>query len=374
VSKEDFEISKLNLEVESLKSKLTQAQQEKRKLELEVELLVSQVGSFGTFARVAWPIVSVILSTAIALMALTFTLRQNRTDAEQKEKEFFNKEKEIFNVALQQATDESKGNDVRISGIWTLNDPYFDWNNKFFQTTAHVLIAALVTGADEEDIKIAQSKQAVRLAAAQVLGGTDPCVPSHADHLSSVEAISRFLFGTLENKPTPGLLSTAESYLTVRRGQSKNTTVIDLKLSAIKLVVQRYRGCFTKTDLSGYDLRNIDFSSANLTEAVLVSADLQDANLRGGHLQGTDLSAANLEGAHIAEILDWNQSVLKNANIKNLHDAPSGFREWALNHHAVEMESSAWQSWKSKDFVDPHEWDKWRASGFALRSDGVPVQ
>ena len=125
MSKEELELSKLQFEVESLQEQLGQAQQEKKKLGLEVELLRSQVGGFGTFARVAWPIVSVILSTAIALMALTFTLRQNKVEEIQKERERTQKEKEIFSVAVQQATDETKGNDVRISGMWTLNDRLF---------------------------------------------------------------------------------------------------------------------------------------------------------------------------------------------------------------------------------------------------------
>src|ERR1039458_7191454 len=146
MSKEELELSKLELEITSLKDQVAQSQQANRKLKLEVEVLTSQVGSFGTFARVAWPIVSVILSTAIALMALTFTLKQSRLEQSQKDRDRAQKEKEIFSVAVQQATDESKGNDVRISGIWTLNDPYFDWNNQFFQTAAHALVAALVTG------------------------------------------------------------------------------------------------------------------------------------------------------------------------------------------------------------------------------------
>jgi hypothetical protein len=367
VSREDLELSKLACEVESLRENLGQANEEKHKLELEVQLLASQLGRFGTFARVAWPIVSVILSTLIAFIALVFTLRQNSADSDRKEKE-------IFNFAVQQATDESKGNDVRISGIWTLNDPYFDWNNKFFQRTGHVLVAALVTGADDEDIKIAKSKQGVRLAAAQVLGGTYACAPGQTGHLSSGQAISRFLFGTTENKQVPGILSTEESYLTIRRGQLQDASIIDLKLSAIRLVVQRYRGCFEKTDLTGYDLRTIDFSAANLVDAILVSADLQDANIRGGNLHGTELSEANLTRADVADLIDWDKSVVKDANIKDLRNPPSGFRDWALNHHAVEMESAAWNTWRLKQFQQPTHWDKWRNSGFKLTPEGIPAQ
>jgi len=378
MAKEDLELSKLDFEVESLKSKLAQAQQEKRKLELEVELLFSQVGRWGTFARVAWPIVSVILSTVFAATALIFTLRANGVEAENhKRQEYISLEHnlwETYNSAVHDATDESKGNDGRISGVWALSDPYFRWNNEYFQTTAHVLVNVLVTGADDADLHIAASKQAVRLEAAQVLGGLAPCVPSQTGQQSPSEAITKVLFGNVHDKQTPGIISKAESYLTFRRGQLKDTAAVDLKLSAIRLVVQRYRGCLSWADLTGYDLRKSDLSAANLAYAGLLAADLQDSDLRGGNLRGADFTDANLDGSHLAETEGWDKSVFKGANIKNVQDAPLGFREWALNQHAVEMEPSAWQSWKSKSFAEPHEWDKWRTSGFTLRSDGVPVQ
>lgn len=378
MSKEDLELSKLDIEVESLKSQLDQSQQEKRKLELEVELLFSQVGRWGTFARVAWPIVSVILTTVIAATALIFTFRANGVEAENhKRQEYLSLEHnlwETYKSAVHDATDESKGNDGRISGIWALSDPYFRWNNEYFQTTAHVLVSVLVTGADEGDLHIAASKQAVRLEAAQVLGGLAPCVPSQSGQQSPSQAITKVLFGTVHDKQTPGIISGAESYLTVRRGQLKDTTAVDLKLSAIRLVVQRYRGCLAWADLTGYDLRKIDLSAANLAYAGLAAADLQDSDLRGGNLRGADFTDANLDGSHLAEIADWDKSVFKGANIKNVQDAPPGFREWALNQHAVDMESAVWSSWKMRQFPEPLDWGKWRALGFALRSDGVPVR
>jgi len=378
MSKEDLELSKLDHEVESLKSQLDQAQNEKRKLELEVEFLVSQVGRWGTFARVAWPIVSVILSTVIAATAVIFTVRANGVEAENHKRQEYisikHNEWETYNSAFHDATDESKGNDGRISGIWALNDPYFSWNNEYFQTTAHALVSVLVTGADDGDPHIAASKQAVRLEAAQVLGGLTPCVPSQSGQQTASGAITNFLFGTVNDKQTPGIISRAESYLTVRRGQLKATTVVDLKLSAIRLVVQRHRGCLAWTDLNGYDLKKIDLSTANLAYAGLIAADLQDSDLRGGNLRGADFTDSNLNGSHLAGTEGWDQSVFKGANIKNVQDAPPGFREWALNQLAVDMESVAWSSWKMKQFPEPVDWAKWRASGFALRSDGVPVQ
>jgi hypothetical protein len=378
MSKEDLELSKLNFEVETLRSQLDQTQQEKRKLELEVALLVSQVGRWGTFARVAWPVVSVVLSTAIAVMALIFTLRANGVEAAHNERQEYISVKhnlwETYNTAVHDATDESKGNDGRISGIWTLNDPYFHWNNEYFQTTAHVLVGVLVTGSDDDDPHAAVSKQAVRLGAAQVLGGLTPCEVSQSGQQSPAEAITKFLFGAVDNKEARGIISEAENYLLVRRGQVKDTTAVDLKLAAIRAVVQRYRACFAWADLRGYDLRNTDLSEADLENAGLVAADLQGSDLRGANLRGADMSNANLDGSRLVQTQDWNTSVVKGANINNVEDAPAGFRDWALNQHAVEMKPSTWTTWKMRNFPAPRDWEKWRASGFALGTDGVPVQ
>ncbi len=373
MSREDLELSKLDCEVESLKSQLDQAHQEKRKLELEVQLLLSQVGRFGTFARVAWPIVSVVLTAAIAVMGLIFTIRAGGVEAEHNERQEYISIKrnlwETYNSAVHDATEESKGNDGRISGVWVLNDPYFSWNNEYFHSTAHVLVGVLVTGGDDEDLRIASSKQAVRIAAAQVLGGPTPCIANHSGQQSPGEATARFLFGSVDNKQSPGIISSVELDLTSRRKQLKETGAVDLKLSAIRLVVQRYRDCFSWADLSGYDLRNVDLSAGNLAYAGLGASDMQGVNLRG-----TDLTRANLDGARVADILNWNTCVVAGANIKDLREAPNGFREWALNQHAVEMESSGWSSWRMKGFPEPLDWRKWRESGFAIRSDGVPLQ
>ena len=114
MSKEELELSKLHFEVESLRNELDQSQQEKRKLELEVQLLLSQVGGIGTFARVAWPIVSVILSTVIAAMALIFTIKSNRAATDQKSIDLDNQKASFVRSAIRDASDESKSNDSRI--------------------------------------------------------------------------------------------------------------------------------------------------------------------------------------------------------------------------------------------------------------------
>jgi len=364
VSREDLELSKLHFEVESLKNQLTQAQQEKRKLELEVELLLSQVGRFGTFARVAWPIVSVILSTVIAGLALWFTFNQ-------KSSELDHQKSAIAFSAIHDATDDSKGNDVRISAIWALSPFFGDNNETQFFSTAHTLVTVLVTGADDDNLEKAYSKHAIRVAAAEVLGRATPCQPNQKD----VQLFTkRLLFNSVGSLDTPGLVSIEESSVVTHRAALKGasgaqTPGADLKLSAIRLVVERYRYCLANTDLSGYDLNKINFSGAHLE-----GADLRASDIRGGNLSGADLQGADLSETHLADTLNWRESNVNGTDIRSLQDAPVGFRDWALDQHAVEMESSAWRSWNSKKRVEPHDWSKWRASGFAVNRDGVPVQ
>jgi hypothetical protein len=366
MSRDDLELSKLNFEVESLKSQLSQARQQNRKLDLEVELLLSQVGKFGTFARVAWPIVSVIVSTAIAVMALIFTIKSNRAETEQKRLALDHQKSAIAISAIHDAADESKGNDVRISAVWALSPFFVDKNETQFFSTAHALVTVLVTGTDADDLKAAYSKQPVRLAAAEVLGRPTPCEPNQPD----VQGFTKqLLFSSVGNDETPGLISIAESSVVAHRAVLKDTSAADLKLSAISLVVQRYRHCLASTDLTGYDLRKIDFSGAQLG-----ASDLRGLDIRGGILSRADFRGADLSGAHLADTVNWNESIISTANIRNLQDAPVGFRDWALNQHAVEMEASAWHAWNSKKRVEPHNWDKWRTSEFAVNSDGLPLQ
>jgi uncharacterized protein YjbI with pentapeptide repeats len=84
---------------------------------------------------------------------------------------------------------------------------------------------------------------------------------------------------------------------------------------------------FSHRDLSGLvlvdkQLRGADFTSANLTRANLVRSDLSDAQLYNAKLFNTDLSHANLSGAN-----------LKYANMRNANLTGANLRganlDWA---------------------------------------------
>jgi uncharacterized protein YjbI with pentapeptide repeats len=60
----------------------------------------------------------------------------------------------------------------------------------------------------------------------------------------------------------------------------------------------------------------IDFSNANLSEALLSKADLSGANLSNANLKSADLSSTDLSGANLQDA-DLRDTKLKNANLSN---------------------------------------------------------
>jgi uncharacterized protein YjbI with pentapeptide repeats len=66
-------------------------------------------------------------------------------------------------------------------------------------------------------------------------------------------------------------------------------------------------------DLAGANLRKVDLSEADLTQAHLIGAVLRDANLRDGQLSRADLRGAVLRGA------DLRQADLSGADLTGAH-------------------------------------------------------
>jgi uncharacterized protein YjbI with pentapeptide repeats len=94
-------------------------------------------------------------------------------------------------------------------------------------------------------------------------------------------------------------------------------------------------------DLSGVNLRGIDFSEANLTGATLRHSDLSKANLTKAELVGADLEAANLQEANLSEA-SLNTTNLTKVNIKgaNLNKAlmlGTGFAD-AIGLEKIQLE------------------------------------
>ena len=103
-----------------------------------------------------------------------------------------------------------------------------------------------------------------------------------------------------------------------------------------------FRGAdFSDADLHGANFRGSNFSGTVLRRAELDDADLVDANLSradlaGASLANADLRRTNLNGARWRDIAS-----IKGANIGGMKDLPEGFRDWALQHGAVETEDDA---------------------------------
>lgn len=97
---------------------------------------------------------------------------------------------------------------------------------------------------------------------------------------------------------------------------------------------------FTFADLHaanfrGSDLENVTFSNANLQDV-----DLVGSNLGGARFDGTDLTSADLRSTNLKDI-GWKRiRSVRTANIAGVQEAPSGFREWALQHGAIEKDEA----------------------------------
>ena len=95
-----------------------------------------------------------------------------------------------------------------------------------------------------------------------------------------------------------------------------------------------------ETNLTGANLQAANLEAANLTDANLTGADLRRAFLKGADLTGVHLGTADLRGADLTELRGW--SAIRAASylqIGEIRHAPPGFRQWALEHGAIEEDA-----------------------------------
>tara|TARA_R110002012_G_scaffold300131_1_gene499655 strand:- start:10548 stop:11756 length:1209 start_codon:yes stop_codon:yes gene_type:complete len=86
--------------------------------------------------------------------------------------------------------------------------------------------------------------------------------------------------------------------------------------------------CNFKNASLGGKLRYLSMTHCDFRAAKLVSCELDDA----------DLSYSDLRGADIRDIKNWYGMKVTNTNIAKVQNMPEGFREWALENGAVELE------------------------------------
>lgn len=90
------------------------------------------------------------------------------------------------------------------------------------------------------------------------------------------------------------------------------------------------------SNLKYANFRGGNLKGAHLRESDLESADFVEANLRGADLSLTNLKDTDLRYADLKDIKWEGIRSMEHANIFGVKNAPSGFREWALQHGAVD--------------------------------------
>ncbi|HXW14568.1 MAG TPA: pentapeptide repeat-containing protein [Terriglobia bacterium] len=118
--------------------------------------------------------------------------------------------------------------------------------------------------------------------------------------------------------------------------------LIRADLNAVDARNSDFQGAdFMGANLHSGNFRDSDLSISNLQDADLGEADLCSANLSGAVLDGATLDAAELGNTDLGRV-KWREiKSLKGANIRQVHNAPEGFIQWATQHGAVTTESQS---------------------------------
>ena len=297
------------------------------KLELEIAKLRSEITRLGTFARLSWPIVSTAMSIILGVFSLTilfFTYRTQQLQADLKRQE-------IFFTALHDATDGTKTADLRISGLWALSQ---FWEPAYDTIVANALGAVLATDSPRDD---PGSSQRIRLTAAEVMGTAISAMPGDAfsfsvSEVQRAERMAAILYGNGETG-AGGVIARVQGDLLSHIGRDGfDQGVISQKLQAAREGIRK----------NWKWLRNVYLHGHNLTDIRLYEADLTDADLGEATVTRGNFCKANLYNAVLDRIQDWGEIDVRLANIKKVRAAPNGFRRFALDHGAVEMDPAAW--------------------------------
>jgi hypothetical protein len=291
---------------------------ERDKLVLENAQLASRLGWFST---AFWPIAATILTVGVGLVTAWILYSSQQSQGELKRRE-------ILFQALHDATAKGDASiDLRISGAWALSQ---FWEPEYEVIVANALAAILV----------GDGPQQVRLNAAEVIGTAISGIPASADRFSRsqrerAERLAGLLYGRAD-QGAGGVISRVQA--TVRR--EKNQKEVDpnqiaQKLEATREAIRYNWKWLRKVYLRGHDLSRI----------LLYQSDLRDSDLAHAKLSGANLCKSNLYLASLEYIQDWGCIDVRYANIKGVQHAPEGFRKFALDHGAVEMDPNQWVTW-----------------------------
>nr|VFJ87731.1 MAG: Pentapeptide repeat-containing protein [Candidatus Kentron sp. LFY] len=183
----------------------------------------------------------------------------------------------------------------------------------------------------------------------EILGWTQEIIESWRDNLSGVNLAEVNLSEANLGKAnfSDAILYKAnlsgahlqEANLVGARLWRSNLSGVNLEGGADLSRAEFYAANLSGALLSGANLSGADFWRANLTGAILDAA-----NLSGARFYGADLSNADLWGADLSGMSHWEYiASIEGANIRRIQSPPEGFREWALQQGAVEMDPDAWR-------------------------------
>jgi hypothetical protein len=270
-----------------------------------------------------------LVSTAVALVFSIWTFHRQLNEEATK----------AFNDSLAEATDNSKGPDYRIAGIWQLSRY---WATDNAEMVAHTLSAILVTPDKPND------NQPVREAAAEVIGRA---IIRQGDGLSeNADKLSLLLYGngitgewgTVTNVHRELL----ERNLTRSQADLDKDQVYQEQLQATREAIRKNweyleNANFRRADLRGILLYEADLKGANLQESDLRFANLRLSKLSGASVRDADFECADLEGAEVTSVKDW-ESVrsLRLAHIKGITDQE--FNRIAKAKGASDEERAIW--------------------------------
>lgn len=102
------------------------------------------------------------------------------------------------------------------------------------------------------------------------------------------------------------------------------------------------RAGLREANLTGATLTNANLEGADLTGVNLTGANLQGVFLKSADLAGAQLGTADLRGADLVDLRGWQElRTVTYLQIDGIKHAPAGFRQWALEHGAVEGDAAA---------------------------------
>jgi hypothetical protein len=270
-------------------------------------------------------------------LAVTYTQGNAQRAVEQRQAEL-----KLLTDTLERGTNANSSPAARFVAAWSLV-PY--WTREQYDDLLANGLAAIL---------ISDPEQAVRLAAADVLG-----VAIRPDTSTSrKKRLARLLYGSSETWDVGAVV--AQGYaVTHDTSERRNPPSRAEQLLAVREAIRKNweyleRGHFATLELSGILLNQADLRGAYLGSANLAQADLQWAQIADTVFDGASLRWTNI------------------SDVQGVPKSPPNFREWALAQGAVEMSQQSFERWATNGFKQPDVWSRWRQAGFPVDAMGRP--